>query len=105
MTRAGDEELVLRLAILTEHRTGAEQRAMLRVARRLDDELNRARWRAWVDRAEVRPVSFLELEVAATRRLSDGDRLVELKPRKRRPWVDPVEEYAVGGRWPVRASE
>jgi hypothetical protein len=75
MTRWEDEETVIRLACLIEDREDSEQRSMLRMAARLDQEYNRAttsnKKGPWdmdrPDPIQVRPVSRLYDLVQETR--------------------------------------
>lgn len=98
MTVADDLTVAIRLACLIEDRGDAEQRALLRTARRIDNELNKnvdGNKRMWGDRAgsteAVRqlPASDLEGEVHRSRVLSDwpgdGEHPVALPARKRKP--------------------
>ena len=88
MTALDDLTVAVELACLTEDRTDAEQRALLRVARRIDEDRNANvvgnRW-AWGDRAGgmssvvQRRLSTLERQVEATRVLDEGQREVRLK--------------------------
>ncbi len=93
-TKDDDLELVLELACLTEHRSGAEQRALLRIARSLDDRrnanvtMNKRMWGVHAGDADaVRqlPPSRWEERVDRSRVLEDGQQPVKLKERKRRP--------------------
>lgn len=70
------DQIVLRLAILTEDRTNQEQKALLSFAERLDKDLNRntvtnkAMWgpnAGSKDAERQRPLSNLIAEVEATR--------------------------------------
>lgn len=98
MTVADDITVAIRLACLTEDRSDLEQRALLRIARSVDNELNAnvvTNRRMWGDRAgsvdAVRqlPSSDLEGEVAGTRVVSrcpgDKQHPVALPVRKRKP--------------------
>lgn len=117
MTRWDDERDVLQLACLTESRSDAEQRAMLRVAARLDHEYNRAttgnRHGPWdmdrPDPIQIGPMSYLYDEVLESRLIDedDGEHHVTLKTveEKRareagRHPLDRVDRPYDGPRWP-----
>lgn len=83
---------IVAVACLAESRTNAEQRVLLRFARKVDQAANAnvtGNRRMWGDRAgsvdAVRqmPESRLEVFVDCTRVLDDGDRVVTL-PEKRK---------------------
>lgn len=91
MTVRDDLETVVNLACLIEDRTDNEQRALLRVARRVDKESNanvirnRRMWgaQAGFDGAERQmPLSDLEGLAEETRVLVDNQREVHLKGRR-----------------------
>lgn len=97
MTVADDVTSVIMLACLTEDRTDAEQRAMLRVARSVDSEMNAnvsGNHRMWgvhagsIHAQQARPFSQLEQTVEATRVLQDGQREVHLPVKKQRTRVE-----------------
>lgn len=98
MTASDDLALVIQLACLTESRDDDEQRALLRVARKCDDDRNRRRRRefrhelgAATDALPLPDPSNLEHLAHGSRVLEpdDGEKVVRLKARKRRPWADP----------------
>jgi hypothetical protein len=95
VTRRDDEVSVLRLAMLTEDRTDREQKAMLRVADRLDFEHNRATvMNERAQEAEGWQPSFLYDEVQATRVVDDeSQKHVELDAKRRK------------GVWPRKGTE
>ena len=84
MSNAADLTTVVRLACLTEDRSDAEQKALLRVADRLDFEHNKATTGSPSAKPGFEP-SFLYDEVQATRSLVDQQRHVEL-PKRRGAW-------------------
>lgn len=98
MTGADDLTAVIHLACLIEDRTDNEQRALLRVARKVDQEINanvignHRMWSVGGDTGAVRllPESNLVAEVEQTRVLQDGQREVHLpvKAKRTRPTVD-----------------
>lgn len=101
-----DLEAVIRLACLTEDRTDAEQRAMLRVARKLDAERNanvtgnHRMWGVYAGSTSAqlqRPMSRLEQLVEETRVLVDEQRAVKLKPKIPAGRHDPSRCASVGG--------
>lgn len=77
MTRLDDLEAVVQLAFVTEDRTDAEQRALLRVC----DDIDRQRNKQTVVRTNYTGTSRLYDEAQATRVLVDKQRHVELKKR------------------------
>lgn len=90
MSARDDLATVVELACLTEDRTDAEQRALLRVARRLDEDANantvgNHKW--WglnagsVTALVQRRLSTLERHVEATRVLDEGQHEVRLKQK------------------------
>lgn len=87
-------ETVVRLACLTESRTNAEQRALLTVARQVDDRRNTrvsGNHYMWAPNGrggyrQLRPFSDLEGLADSTRVLYEADeKPVALKVRKRKP--------------------
>lgn len=83
MSRTDDLRILLDLAMLTEDRTDAEQKAMLRVADQLDFAHNALVVRnAKAQAAPDWQPSRLYDRVLATRELDDGQRHVELPKRK-----------------------
>lgn len=94
MTRAEELALVVELACVTEDRSDREQRALLTVARKTDDELNKVKSRAQSQSRDTMNLGIVdpsELESLAgeTRVLVDRQKPVALKARKRRPYADP----------------
>lgn len=90
MSALDDLASVVELACLTEDRTDGEQRALLRVARRIDQDTNAnvvGNHRYWGDRAGSmsatvqRRLSTLERGVEASRVLDDAQREVRLKQK------------------------
>ena len=88
-----DLAAVVKLACLTEDRTGPEQRALLNLARKVDrawnTTMNRKTWER-VDHGPhrpavrlLRPLSSLEALVESTRELGEHDRPVKLPDKGR----------------------
>lgn len=85
-------EHVVRLATLTEDRTDAEQRALLRVAFRVDMELNSCTSRNFEARRGMRSSRLLR-EVLDTRELVDAQREVLLPDKDWQRWLRKVAEW------------
>ena len=88
MSRRDDLEMVVRLACMTEDRTDAEQRALVRVAAKLDREVNRVTpgnptWNG--DWWQARPLSVLAQEADETRVLDEGHHPVPVPPSWKPP--------------------
>lgn len=109
MTVADDLTVAIRLACLTEDRTDAEQRALLRIARQLDNELNAnvvGNSNMWGPHAgssyaeRQRPASALELHVDSTRVLSrcasDRQHPVALPVHKKAPVPETNPREGIG---------
>jgi hypothetical protein len=96
VSNTDDLTTVIRLACLTEDRSDAEQRALLRVARKVDQEVNAnvtGNDRMWDHAGSTRavrllPESILELEVEQTRLLDDGQHEVHLPVKAKRTKVE-----------------
>lgn len=84
MTRLDDLEMVVQLAMLTEDRTDAEQRALLRVC----DDIDKERNKLTVVRTNHTGTSRLYDEAQESRELVDGQKYVELPKRKGLPRED-----------------
>lgn len=92
MTTTDDLTTVIRLACLTKDRADNEQRALLRVARKVDQEVNAnvtGNHRMWhlagsTYATRILPESVLEQEVDQTRVLEDGQHDVRLPVKKKR---------------------
>lgn len=109
MTVLDDQVTVMRLACLTEARTDSEQKAMLRVARKLDREwneittLNKATWEYVANAGDGMPAYVLrrdllglEAEVDRSRVLEDGDKAVSLPAKGR--WMLDTSVRTLDGR-------
>lgn len=98
-----DLTVVISLACLTEDRTDAEQRCLLRVARKLDAQVNanvvdnRAVWGNGGGASSatlLRPLSNLEHQVDRTRVLDEGQKAVQLKARDTQPGRHRLDQCA-----------
>lgn len=84
MSNAADLTTVIRLACLTEDRSDAEQKALLRIADRVDFEHNKNTVGGASTKDGWEP-SFLYDEVQSSRCLVDNQKHVEL-PKRRGVW-------------------
>lgn len=91
MSALTDLRCLIELASLTEDRTDGEQRALLRLALRVDLDANKLTVTNRRDRTE--PAWRLVGVVLGTRELIDGQHEVSLSTQDARRWLQSVEQW------------